>query len=56
MVQWDTEDDNRDLYYVKIEDLRWEIGGTRHELDKIYGIRHDLDSILQEDLMTWKGP
>ena len=27
MVQWDTEDDKCDVYYVIIDDLSWENGG-----------------------------
>ena len=35
MVQWDTEDDKCDVYYVIIDDLSWENGGSRHDSERI---------------------
>ena len=55
MVQWDTKDDKCAVYYVIIDDLNWENGGSRHDSDRIYGVRHDSDGISREDTMTWKG-
>ena len=55
MVQWDTVDDKCDVYYVIIDDLSWENGGSRHDLDRIRGVRHDSDRISREDTMTRRG-
>ena len=55
MVQWDTEDDKGDVYFVKIDYLSWENGGCRYDSYRICGDRHDSDRISREDLMTRKG-
>ena len=55
MDQWDTEDDICDVYYVKIDDLRWENGGCRHDSERIYGGRYDSHRFSREDTMTRKG-
>ena len=55
MVEWDTEDDKYDVYYVKIDDLSWGNGGCRHDLDRICGGGHDPDRILRDGVMTRRG-
>ena len=55
MVQWDTEDDKCDVYYVKMDDLIAEYGGCRHDSDRICGGSYDADWISREDTRTRKG-
>ena len=55
MDQWDTEDDICDVYEVKIDDLSWENGGCRHDLERICRGRHDADKISREGVMTRSG-
>ena len=38
MVQWDTEDDKGGVYYVQIDDLSWENGGSRHDSHRKGGL------------------